>query len=60
MAEIAPLADAISELVHDSETVALERFTHLIPHAAGHGIIRHPPTDTELRALRGLRTKGEA
>jgi glutaconate CoA-transferase subunit A len=40
MAELLPLRDAISELVHDGDTVALEGFTHLIPHAAGHELIR--------------------
>ena len=40
MAEIRPLADAVAELVHDGDTVALEGFTHLIPFAAGHEIIR--------------------
>ncbi len=39
-ARIVPLADAIAELVHDGDTVALEGFTHLIPVAAGHEIIR--------------------
>ncbi len=40
MAEIVSLADAVSELVHDGDSVALEGFTHLIPHAAGHELIR--------------------
>jgi glutaconate CoA-transferase, subunit A len=40
MAEIVSLADAISALVRDGDTVALEGFTHLIPHAAGHEIVR--------------------
>ena len=40
MAEIVPLADAVRELVHDGDAVALEGFTHLIPHAAGHEVIR--------------------
>jgi len=40
MAEIKTLTDAISELVHDGDSVALEGFTHLIPFAAGHEIIR--------------------
>ena len=40
MAEILPLPTAIAELVHDGDTVALEGFTHLIPHAAGHELIR--------------------
>jgi glutaconate CoA-transferase, subunit A len=36
----ARLSDAVRELVHDGDTVALEGFTHLIPHAAGHELIR--------------------
>jgi glutaconate CoA-transferase subunit A len=40
VAEIVSLPDAISALVRDGDTVALEGFTHLIPHAAGHEIIR--------------------
>jgi glutaconate CoA-transferase subunit A len=40
MAEIVPLADAVHELVHDGDVVALEGFTHLIPHAAGRELIR--------------------
>lgn len=40
MAEIVSLAQAVSELVRDGDTVALEGFTHLIPFAAGHEIIR--------------------
>jgi glutaconate CoA-transferase, subunit A len=40
MAEIVPLRDAVDELVRDGDNVALEGFTHLIPHAAGHELIR--------------------
>ena len=40
MAEIVPLADAVAQLVRDGDTVAMEGFTHLIPHAAGHELIR--------------------
>jgi glutaconate CoA-transferase subunit A len=40
MAEITTLAEGISELVVDGALVALEGFTHLIPFAAGHEIIR--------------------
>ena len=40
MAEVTSLRDAVAGLVHDGDTVALEGFTHLIPHAAGHEIIR--------------------
>lgn len=34
------LHDAIAQYVHDGDTLALEGFTHLIPFAAGHEIIR--------------------
>ena len=40
MAETVTLAEAVRELVHDGDTVALEGFTHLIPNAAGHELIR--------------------
>ncbi|MET8149331.1 CoA transferase subunit A [Actinoplanes sp. NPDC049668] len=39
-ARIVPLAEAVADLVHDGDTVALEGFTHLIPVAAGQEIIR--------------------
>src|SRR4051795_9422671 len=39
-AEITSLREAVAGLVHDGDTVAMEGFTHLIPHAAGHEIIR--------------------
>src|SRR5215813_4549776 len=34
------LAEAVEDCVRDGDTVALEGFTHLIPHAAGHEVIR--------------------
>lgn len=40
MSPITTLQAAIAELVHDGDTVALEGFTHLIPFAASHEIIR--------------------
>jgi glutaconate CoA-transferase, subunit A len=40
MARISSLAEAIESTVRDGDTVAAEGFTHLIPHAAGHEIIR--------------------
>ncbi len=40
MAEIVSLRDAVAELVADGDTVAMEGFSHLIPHAAGHELIR--------------------
>ncbi len=42
------LHDAIAEFVHDGDTVALEGFTHLIPFAAGHEIIRQGKRDLTL------------
>src|ERR1051326_4543654 len=48
MAAIVPLATAIGDLVHDGDTVALEGFTHLIPFAAGHEIIRQGRRDLTL------------
>jgi glutaconate CoA-transferase subunit A len=48
MAEIVPLPDAVRELVHDGNVVALEGFTHLIPHAAGHELIRQGRRDLTL------------
>lgn len=40
MAGVMQLAAAIEELVGDGDTVAMEGFTHLIPFAAAHEIIR--------------------
>jgi glutaconate CoA-transferase, subunit A len=40
MAQFLPLAEAIEASLRDGDTVAMEGFTHLIPHAAGHEVIR--------------------
>jgi glutaconate CoA-transferase subunit A len=48
VAELIGLSEAIAELVHDGDSVALEGFTHLIPFAAGHEIIRLGRRDLEL------------
>jgi glutaconate CoA-transferase subunit A len=40
MAHWTTLSDAVRTHIHDGDTVALEGFTHLIPFAAGHEIIR--------------------
>src|SRR5450759_2236505 len=40
MAQIVTLADAIDSAIQDRDSVAMEGFTHLIPHAAGHEVIR--------------------
>jgi glutaconate CoA-transferase, subunit A len=48
VAEIVTLADAIAATVRDGDTVAMEGFTHLIPHAAGHEVIRQRRRDLTL------------
>jgi glutaconate CoA-transferase subunit A len=40
MAELMSLREAVSGFIHDGDTVAMEGFTHLIPFAAGHEVIR--------------------
>lgn len=48
MARIVDLKTAIAEQVQSGDTVAMEGFTHLIPHAAAHEIIRQGLTDLTL------------
>jgi glutaconate CoA-transferase, subunit A len=48
MAEITSLLDAVAGLVRDGDAVAMEGFTHLIPHAAGHELIRQRRTGLTL------------
>src|ERR671929_384060 len=48
MAQFASLGEAVESLVRDGDTVALEGFTHLIPHAAGHELIRQEKRDLTL------------
>ena len=40
MAAVLKLAEAVEQNVRDGDTVAMEGFTHLIPYAAGHEVIR--------------------
>jgi glutaconate CoA-transferase subunit A len=40
MSQILSLAQAVETTIRDGDTVAMEGFTHLIPHAAGHEVIR--------------------
>ena len=47
-AQVVTLREAVAELVHDGDTVAFEGFTHLIPHAAGHEVIRQGRTGLTL------------
>ena len=51
MAELMSLADAIRCYVGDGDAVALEGFTHLMPFAAGHEIIRQRRRDLTLVRL---------
>ena len=48
MAELLDLHTAVSSLISDGLTVSMEGFTHLIPHAAGHEIIRQGRRDLHL------------
>ncbi|MBV9611583.1 MAG: CoA transferase subunit A, partial [Acidobacteriaceae bacterium] len=48
MAEFLSLKNAIAEFVHDGDAVALEGFTHLIPFAAAHELIRQKRRDLTL------------
>jgi glutaconate CoA-transferase, subunit A len=48
VAEIVSLREGVTELVNDGDSVAMEGFTHLIPFAAGHEIIRQRRRDLEL------------
>jgi glutaconate CoA-transferase subunit A len=48
MAEFVSLPEAIGDLVPDGTTVAMEGFTHLIPFAAGHEVVRQGRRDLTL------------
>ncbi len=48
MAEFLSLPDAVSRFVRSGDSIALEGFTHLIPFAAGHEILRQGITDLTL------------
>jgi glutaconate CoA-transferase subunit A len=48
MAEIVSLAEAVARAVHDGDMLAMEGFTHLIPFAAGHEVIRQRRRDLTL------------
>jgi glutaconate CoA-transferase subunit A len=50
-AKVMPLPDAVAAHVNDGDTLALEGFTHLIPFAAGHEIIRQERRDLTLVRL---------
>jgi glutaconate CoA-transferase subunit A len=48
MTKLIPLSEAVSKFVHDGDTVYAAGFTHLIPFAAGHEIIRQCRRDLTL------------
>jgi glutaconate CoA-transferase, subunit A len=48
MTKLCSLSEAISRLVHDGDCIYLAGFTHLIPFAAGHEIIRQGRKDLVL------------
>ncbi len=48
MAELVDLREAVAALVDDGDSVALEGFTHLIPFAAGHELLRQGRRELEL------------
>ena len=51
VSKVTTMRDAIRELVHDGDTVAIEGFTHLICFAAGHEIIRQRRRDLTLARM---------
>src|ERR1700712_846549 len=48
MGNLSTLPDAVQGLVRDGDSVALEGFTHLIPFAAGHEVLRQGRKELEL------------
>src|SRR5580698_3388909 len=48
MAEIVSLAQALTRALRDGDAVAMEGFTHLLPTAAGHEVIRQRRRDLTL------------
>ena len=48
MAEIMSLREAVARYIHNGDIVAFEGFTHLIPHAAGHEVIRQEKRELTL------------
>jgi glutaconate CoA-transferase, subunit A len=51
MAEIVSLADGVAAVIRDGDTVAMEGFTHLIPFAAGHEVIRQDRRELTLARM---------
>jgi glutaconate CoA-transferase subunit A len=51
MSKVTSMSDAVADIVHDGDVVAIEGFTHLICFAAGHEIIRQRRRDLTLARL---------
>jgi glutaconate CoA-transferase subunit A len=51
VSKITTIKEAISEFIHDGDSVALEGFSHLVPFAAGHEIIRQQRRELTLIRL---------
>jgi glutaconate CoA-transferase subunit A len=51
MSKVTSMRDAVADLVHDGDGVAIEGFTHLICFAAGHEIIRQHKRELTLARL---------
>ena len=51
MSKVVSMRDAVADVVHDGDVVAIEGFTHLISFAAGHEIIRQRKRDLTLARL---------
>ncbi len=49
--KVTSMREAVAELIHDGDTVAIEGFTHLICFAAGHEIIRQGRRDLTLARM---------
>jgi len=48
VADLVSLPEAVQQLVRDGDAVAMEGFTHLIPFAAGHEVLRQGRCELEL------------
>lgn len=49
MTKLLTLSEAVKKYVHDGDTIYAAGFTHLIPFAAGHEIIRQKRRELVLR-----------
>src|SRR5690349_2770479 len=48
MAQLMSLPEAVAAFVHNGDKLAMEGFTHLVPYAAGHEVIRQGFRDLTL------------